>query len=185
MATRHDRRTARTRSALIEAFNHLILHRRQKKIRVSDIIDRANVGRSTFYEHYSNADAIHVAALSHPFAILADAAAGIGDPHALDQLLAHFWENRQRARESLDGRMGDRVARMLADLVEERLIARRIATAIPMRLAALQLAQAALGPIKGWLLAEAPCTTEKLARSLCRSGEQLLAALAPVAAETP
>ena len=80
--------------------------------------------------------------------------------------------------------MGDRVARMLADLVEERLIARRIATAIPMRLAALQLAQAALGPIKGWLLAEAPCTTEKLARSLCRSGEQLLAALAPVAAET-
>jgi len=44
MATRQDRRTARTRSALIEAFNHLILNRRPKKIRVSDIIAHANVG---------------------------------------------------------------------------------------------------------------------------------------------
>ena len=185
MATRQDRRTARTRSALIEAFNHLVLHRRPKKIRVSDIIAKANVGRSTFYEHYSSADEIHMEALSHVFGILADAAAGIGDPHALDRLLAHFWANRQRARESLDGRMGDRVARMLADLVEERLIARRIAPAIPIRLAALQLAHSSLGPIRGWLLAEAPCTTERLARSLCRTGEQLVAALAPVAAAEP
>ena len=185
MATRQDRRTARTRSALIEAFNHLVLHRRPKKIRVSDIIAKANVGRSTFYEHYASADDIHMEALSRVFGILADAAAGIGDPHALDRLLAHFWQNRQRARESLDGRMGDRVARMLADLVEERLIARRIAPAIPMRLAALQLAQSSLGPIRGWLLAEAPCTTERLARSLCRTGEQLVAALAPVTAAEP
>ena len=58
-----DRRITRTRNALIGAFNHLVLHRRQRHIRVADIVAQANVGRSTFYEHYSSADDILIAAL--------------------------------------------------------------------------------------------------------------------------
>jgi hypothetical protein len=50
MAASMDRRAARTRTALIEAFNHLALSQR-KQIRVADIVALANVGRSTFYEH--------------------------------------------------------------------------------------------------------------------------------------
>lgn len=176
-----DRRTRRTRAALVEAFNHLVLHRRQPRIRVADIIAQADVGRSTFYEHYSNADALLLEALSHPFAILADAAAGRGDADRLAFLLTHFWENRRRARETLAGRTGDKATRLLADMVEARLDGR--AMAVPMRLASRQLAEAALAPIKAWLAGEAPCSAETLAASLCRTGERLVEGLT-AAAET-
>ena len=177
MATRQDRRVRRTRAALIEAFNHLLLHRRQQRIRVSDIVAKADVGRSTFYDHYSGVDEIHMEALSRPFAILADAAAGDGDPERLRNLLDHFWENRQRARATLAGRTGEKAVRLLADMVEARLVERGAELALPLRLAALQLAQAALAPIRGWVAAEAPCDSATLALGLCRAGEQLLRGL--------
>lgn len=171
-----DRRVTRTRTALIEAFNHLVLSRRHKRIRVSDIVAEANVGRSTFYEHYRSAEDIHMEALSRPFAMLADAAAGKGEPERLANLLSHFWENRQRARDTITGRNGERAGRLLAELVEQRL--GETALIIPTRLAALQLAEAAFAPVRGWLLAEAPCTPAALSVSICRCGQQMLAALA-------
>jgi AcrR family transcriptional regulator len=173
MAAGEDRRVKRTRAALIGAFDHLVLSGRRKPIRVADIVAEAKVGRSTFYEHYKGADDIHMAALARPFAILADAAAGAGDEARLAVLLAHFWENRQRARESFIGRIGDRTSRLLAAMVEDRLKGQEGAFAIPLRLAALQLAEAALAPVRGWVTAEAPCTAEALAGAICRCGEAI------------
>src|SRR3954470_20170633 len=108
MAAGKDRRTLRPRAALVEAFNRLALSHR-KNIRVADIVALANVGRSTFYEHYKSAEDIHLQAMARPFAILADAAAGCGDEARLTSLMQHFWENRQLARTSLMGRMQDKV----------------------------------------------------------------------------
>ena len=47
-----DRRVQRTRRALHQALADLILEKRYDKITIQDIIDRANVGRSTFYTHF-------------------------------------------------------------------------------------------------------------------------------------
>lgn len=47
-----DRRVRRTRQALLQALLDLILEKRYDKITVQDIIDRADVGRSTFYSHF-------------------------------------------------------------------------------------------------------------------------------------
>jgi AcrR family transcriptional regulator len=175
--TRADRRAMRTRTALIEAFNHLALNHR-KNIRVADIVALANVGRSTFYEHYRSADDVHLQAMSRPFAVLADAAAGIGDEEGLTGLMQHFWENRQLARTSFMGRMHDKVNRLLASMIEERLRDEEDALAIPLRLAAMQLAEAALAPIRGWVTAEAPCAAEALAGAICRCGRAMRTALA-------
>lgn len=51
-----DRRTLRTRQALHEAVIQLIIERDYDAISVSDIADAANVGRSTFYAHFTDKD---------------------------------------------------------------------------------------------------------------------------------
>ena len=177
MAASVDRRAMRTRAALIDAFNHLALSHR-KNIRVADITALANVGRSTFYEHYKSAEDIHLQAMQRPFALLADAAAGLGDEARMIGQLDHFWENRQLARASFMGRMHDKVTRLLASMIEDRLRDEEDRLAIPLRLAAMQLAEAALAPIRGWVTAEAPCTSGALAGAICRCGRAMRAALA-------
>lgn len=174
-----DRRVTRTRKALVDAFGHLVQHRRRGRIRVAEIVAQAKVGRSTFYDHYSSAEEISLDALSRPFALLADAAAGQGDPAALTELLTHFWENRQRAREMFaSGRMREKAARLLAGMVADRLGQADFEPAIPLPLASLQLAEAALAPVLAWMRGEAPAAPDALARSLCRGGAALAAALA-------
>jgi AcrR family transcriptional regulator len=48
-----DRRAARTRRALHGALMSLILRKGYEAVTVQDIIDEADVGRSTFYAHYA------------------------------------------------------------------------------------------------------------------------------------
>jgi AcrR family transcriptional regulator len=47
-----DRRSQRTRQALHNALIELMLEKHYGAITVQDIIDKANIGRSTFYAHY-------------------------------------------------------------------------------------------------------------------------------------
>lgn len=49
---KHSRQVERTRRVLSDAFIELILEQHYDAITVQDIIERANVGRSTFYVHF-------------------------------------------------------------------------------------------------------------------------------------
>ncbi len=51
-----DRRVQRTRELLQKALIELISERGYDAITIQDIVDRANVGRTTFYLHYSSKD---------------------------------------------------------------------------------------------------------------------------------
>lgn len=53
-----DRRVMRTRRVLSEALISLIIEKGYEEITVQHIIDRANVGRSTFYSHFLDKDAL-------------------------------------------------------------------------------------------------------------------------------
>src|SRR5436190_12597876 len=48
-----DRRVQRTEDVLHQALISLMIEKGYEVITVQDIIDRANVGRSTFYTHYT------------------------------------------------------------------------------------------------------------------------------------
>lgn len=172
-----DRRVRRTRKALIEAFNTLVTSRRFEDIKVADIIEAADVGRSTFYEHYSGREAIHLDALARPMSILADAATGQGDANKLTSLLEHFWEKRALARSTLAGSQGRSVIRLLSDQITERLAARPGADALPVRLAAMQLAEGHLGLVRAWVSGEASATPAQLAPVIMRSSQAALEAL--------
>jgi len=49
-----DRRVRRTRSALRDAFLALMTEKGYEAVTVQDLIDRADIGRSTFYAHYTD-----------------------------------------------------------------------------------------------------------------------------------
>ena len=52
--TTQDRRITKTRKAIYQAFLHLLNEKDYDIITVQEIIDRADVGRSTFYSHYES-----------------------------------------------------------------------------------------------------------------------------------
>lgn len=47
-----ERRRKKTRQAILAAFQELLAHKRYENIIVQEIIEAADVGRSTFYTHF-------------------------------------------------------------------------------------------------------------------------------------
>ncbi len=58
-----DRRVIRTRAELIQALHALIQEEPYARITVQDILERANVGRTTFYTHFYDKDDLLVSAI--------------------------------------------------------------------------------------------------------------------------
>jgi AcrR family transcriptional regulator len=70
MKDKQDRRSQRTRHLLGTAFVQLLREKGYSAITVSDIIERADVGRSTFYSHYRDKDDLFVNELDRVIEVL-------------------------------------------------------------------------------------------------------------------
>jgi AcrR family transcriptional regulator len=178
---RPDRRTQRMRAALVQAFTSLLLEpRNYEQITVRDIVERANAGRSTFYEHYKNKDAILAESIQRPFSQLVCSVDIGSDPAALAQVLEHFWQNRSQTRGILGGTTRRAVSRILADMIQARLLARPKAPGRDLRrvkLTAIALAEAQLGTISAWLNSELACSATLVAEVLHGLSQSAAAAL--------
>jgi len=53
---KQDRRIQRTKAAIYESFSSLLMEKKYNAITIQEIIDRANIGRSTFYSHFETKD---------------------------------------------------------------------------------------------------------------------------------
>lgn len=62
-----DRRQIKTRKAIFKAFRNLLEKKRYDHITVQEIIDAADVGRSTFYSHFETKDTLLEAMCSEIF----------------------------------------------------------------------------------------------------------------------
>lgn len=70
MSDKQDRRSQRTRHLLSQALIQLIREKDYSTISVSDIIERANVGRSTFYAHYRDKEDLFLGELDRVIEVL-------------------------------------------------------------------------------------------------------------------
>lgn len=62
---KEDRRSRRTRQLLGDALVELMLEKHFESITVQDILDRADVGRSTFYAHYTDKEGLLLSQIEH------------------------------------------------------------------------------------------------------------------------
>ncbi len=129
-----DRRVARTRAMLQRALNALTLKKGYEAITIEDICEAANVGRSTFYAHYTGKDDLKRSGLEHLRQQLLDhrRAALAASDNAGKRSLAFSLPMFEHAREHIDlyralvGNHGGAVAlgtirQILSDLVRDEL----------------------------------------------------------------
>lgn len=73
-----DRRVLKTRALLHDALLRMIREGDYRRISISQILRRANVGRSTFYTHFSDKDALFASAVEEMLASLRTEHGGAG-----------------------------------------------------------------------------------------------------------
>src|SRR6266702_4942182 len=162
-----DRRIARTRAMLQEAHISLILEKGYEATTVEDICDAADVGRSTFYAHYTSKDDLRRSGLEHLRKELVDrqrdALAMPGDIR--DRSLGFSLTMFEHARDHMDlyralvGGRGGAIAlgtirRILSDLIRNELAAtadKKSADAIPREFVVQYVAGAFMAVMTWWL----------------------------------
>ncbi|MBE6547374.1 MAG: TetR/AcrR family transcriptional regulator [Ruminococcaceae bacterium] len=116
-----DRRQKKTRDAIFGAFGELLMTNKYENITVQDIIDRADVGRSTFYSHFETKDHLLRAMCADIFEhIFEKATCSYEGSHddlegVLSHILFHLKENKKRISGLLCSDSADLFMRYLSE----------------------------------------------------------------------
>jgi AcrR family transcriptional regulator len=176
-----DKRFLRTRAWILQAFNELVFKRAYARLRTDNIIKRAGVGRSTFYEHFRNKDEVLLHSVSWILAALADAVTEDGDVYRIRHIVEHILVQKAMAGPLLAGPAGAHLTRELARLMEGRLAGPDAEACsdlvLPVRLTARQVAEAQMGLLRGWLEDSSNCSSTDLATAICVSSRGLVTLL--------
>lgn len=162
-----DRRVVRTRAMLQHALMSLIQKKGYEAITIKDICDAANVGRSTFYAHYTSKDELKRSSLEHLRKLLVDRQKdALAAPGAIrDRSWGFSLTMFEHARDHIDlyralagGRGGtvalDGIRQILSDLVRVELAAtagKKSADVIPRDLVVQYVVGAYMAVLIWWL----------------------------------
>jgi AcrR family transcriptional regulator len=151
-------------------------------VTVRDIIARANVGRSTFYEHFEGKDDLLRRSITPLFDVLAGAISGDPQLARVEAVLSHFRDRRRLLRIMLTGPARPLLARFLAELIEDRLKmpprgARFPEPLVPVPLIAAQLAGGQIALIESWLMKSPAYATPAVTGALIAASRAAASAL--------
>lgn len=180
MATHTDRRVTRTRAQLQEALIELIIEKGYEAVTVQDIIDRANVGRSTFYAHFLDKKRLLLSGLAGLKDYLAEqqqvARAGLANitERALSFSLPMFEHaaDHHHLYKAMVGResgviVQHHLQRLLNELVQAELSAclpPKVATPVPTAVVVHYIVSAYLALLNSWLDQDMPCPVAEIER---------------------
>jgi AcrR family transcriptional regulator len=184
-----DRRSQRTRRSLHEALMRLMSERGYDAISIGDIADAANVGRSTFYAHFTGKDDLLREGMGYLRDLLqtkhASCASQLDHPDermlAFSQFMtAHLYEQRRLHRALMRSRAGqivmDRVRDILLDLLRSEFESRKAKSGrqtVPSEIAARFVIGAYLSVVTWWLdhgARQSPEEINKAFRTLALTG---------------
>ena len=122
---KNDRRSQRTQRMLHEALMSLMQEKRYDDITVQDILDRADIGRSTFYAHYRDKEDLMTSGLMHLMEIFSQM---VAEPSTQGQqrllptreLFEHVQENQNLFRGMVRGRGSGIVFRERAGILDPK-----------------------------------------------------------------
>jgi AcrR family transcriptional regulator len=165
-AKRVDRRAQRTQQLLRSALMSLIQEKGFESLSVQDIIDRANVGRATFYAHFDNKEDLLASGIEGLRASLRDrqrqarTEGGRDDASVLafsEELFVHAHDHRAVFRAMVGKRSGAVVQqllqKMLVDLVRDevkQMAPSSDATAMPLEATAQFIGSGLFGLLIWW-----------------------------------
>ena len=148
-----DRRVRKTQAALYSAFVSLIVERGFDAISVQDIIDAADVGRTTFYAHFKSKNELLMFGfqrLRDELLALLDSDGAKGTWSFLELLLEHARTHFGLYRALLGGN-GGRMAEAAFQSIVEEMVARELDGTRASRIAMAMLAGALVGAIRSWV----------------------------------
>jgi AcrR family transcriptional regulator len=169
---KRDRRSQRTRQLIRSALLDLVFERQYDEIIVQDILDRANIGRSTFYAHYFDKDDVLANIAEEQLTLLSQQLtqreAGQGVIPSLE-VLRHVQQHQRYFRAMLRCRgrkaLWDSAQTALSRAIEQALMARRPDTQtmpVPVSIISQYLAGAFLSLLEWWLETETPYSPEQM-----------------------
>lgn len=179
--TKTDRRIQRTRELLQKALVELISERNYDTITIQDIIDRANVGRTTFYKHYNSKDELfmhcHEAMISEfhmsPFHPLSrEELLSPETPSKVASAYQHLEQRRAQLYPIFQGKDSVLILRQIRDRSAREIEGNlRVAfgeakSVIPLDMLANYLAGAQIALMQWWLEKRRPHTAETLTQTL-------------------
>jgi AcrR family transcriptional regulator len=184
-----DRRTERTRAALMSAFISVMLSEGYDAVTVERVAEAANVGRSTFYMHYTGKEDILRQSMTRPSTVLAVLVGNIPPPGVLVKQLLHFHDQRRRNYIFFEGQVRRIWVSCLAALIEPRLASLVRHTGarpvVPLPLAALQIAESQIALVANWLSVKPAVKVEPVADALTATTRAQVAALLGLGPDAP
>ena len=108
-----DRRQRKTREAIFRAFTLLLSEKPYSKITIQEIIDRADIGRPTFYTHFETKDDLlkemYTDIFSHVFShdLIKEATHDFSDTVTLEVTLTHVLYHLRDNENVLKGLLSD------------------------------------------------------------------------------
>lgn len=177
-----DRRVQKTRKLLSDAFAALIVEKGYDEVSIQDILDRANVGRSTFYAHYENKEQLLLFGHEHLRNLVWKEGATqidflsfyrhLVDMNALAVKLLSSAKSAEVVTTSLRNILDYSISQLYQFLGAE--------TALPMNRMRTEAAAAALVQLMtSWLQNKMPCSPEEMAAESAALLERIVLSVAP------